>query len=771
MSSLFLLLEFLVVSSVLLGCARVGVTPVVVAVAAMQFIQATLGASIYWHFGHGLLLSPGSCIFFASNIAALLYIYASRGAAAARSVFYAIVGSNLLVVVLSALIFAHMRAVPPVNFLNLPAQVFDHSLMSALTGTIVLTLTQLVALTLFTRVRSSWPSAPLPVAMSLALATALAFDTVGYLVPLFWSDPHLTNLLLSGVASKATAGVAFGVTWGLWGQRRHGKRRAESLRHLFKVLMWTDRAESFRSETAALYRQTPPDSAGSEASLADDRTWSEHRFHTWLSQLPFGVCVVAEGKIRLANTNFVAQTNEASLDAVRGKAIDRYVDARDIHKLVERAEINHDDGSSNAAEHQLHRADGTTLAVESVLMEIDFEDRPAKLLMVRDITEKKQLLDQVSHADRLAAVGTMTATVAHEINNPLTFVLSNQSYVLEVLERLQADASPPLAQSLQDIAEAVADARAGAQRIRSVVNELRTFARTDHQPTEAVDLAEVIDSSVSMAMAQIKQRARLVRQVGELPPVEASPQRLGQVVLNLLVNAAQAIDEGATSENEVRVSASTDAERVVVRISDTGCGIAPEDRAHIMEPFYTTKPADQGTGLGLATCKSIIESFGGDLGFESAVGEGSTFWFSLPISTATASDADQPADPPAAATHPGARILFVDDEVVLGRAFARVMADDRVTTCQAGAEALSRLEGGADFDIIFCDLMMPNMTGMQLYERLLDTRPALAERVVFVTGSAYTDSATAFLKNVDRPCLDKPFDWDEVRALVEAYHD
>jgi signal transduction histidine kinase len=296
----------------------------------------------------------------------------------------------------------------------------------------------------------------------------------------------------------------------------------------------------------------------------------------------------------------------------------------------------------------------------------------------------------------------LTATVAHEINNPLAYLLANQDFVIKTIERLKPSASPQLAAQLDDLVEAAADAREGAHRIQSVVGELKKFTRTEALEVSPVDVAEVIDSSINMAMPQIKHRAQLVRDVDDVPTVDAHSQRLGQVLLNLLVNAAQSIEEGAYADNEIRVSATTEHGSVVVRVSDTGTGIDPDIRDRIMEPFYTTKPAGEGTGLGLATCRTIVASFGAEMGFDSTVGKGSTFWVRLPISSTRTREAD---DDGHLEPEPNSqrRVLFIDDERALARACARMMIPHDVTICSSGGEALALLEENTDFDIIFCD--------------------------------------------------------------------
>lgn len=771
MTFVFLLAQFLVISTILLGMARIGMTPVVVVVATMQLFQAILGATMYWEFAEGLLLSPGSAVYFASNIAILLYVYETRGTGAARTIFYTIVGSNLVIVLLSTLIYAHTRVVTPINFLDFPPELFRISLSAAVVGTTVLALTQLIALTIFNMIRSRWPNAPSPFPMTAALTIALVVDTFGYLIPLFWSDPNLSSMLASGTISKGAAGLIFGITWGAWAQL-YRSQHSESLRQLFEALMWADETESFRSNTAEVYgkKQSLLDSDRFISSSADasrgDQNWTEDNYRRWLTSLPYGVCVFRDGTITLTNENFAAQVGERAGTKLDGSPIGAYLHKRDLDELERARSMLDDDVKNPAYEHELRRADGTTLTVESVLIKATLQGSEASILMTRDITEVKQLRDQMSHTKRLSALGTLAATIAHEINNPLSFILANHSYMLRVIEQLKAELSPELAAEFDELADAATDSQEGAQRIRTVVQELGNFTRTDSDEISTVNVATIIESSVNMAMPQIKHRAQLACDIDEIPPVDANDQRLGQVVLNLLINAAQAIEPGAKTENEIHISASAESNAVYVRIRDTGCGIDSQIQDRIMEPFFTTKTADKGTGLGLATCQSIIESFDGKLGFESTPGEGSTFWFRLPVASSPQVEEDiEP--PPESDTAGRGNILLIDDEQMLARSFSRMLDGHEITTCSSGGQALALLEENDDFDIIFCDIMMPNMTGIQFYEELQTRNPSLIERLVFITGGAYTDATQSFLESVDPPCQLKPLDWYEVHTLVD----
>jgi signal transduction histidine kinase len=231
-------------------------------------------------------------------------------------------------------------------------------------------------------------------------------------------------------------------------------------------------------------------------------------------------------------------------------------------------------------------------------------------------------------SDRLATMGRLSAGVGHEINNPLAYVLSNLNFVQQELRLAQERAPSP---ERQDLLDALADAREGAERVRYIVQDLKTLSRQEDESTGPVDLAAVVRGAARMASHELRSRARLVEDCAQVPPVLGNATRLGQVFLNLIVNAAHAMPQGREHENEIRVRARLEATgRVTVEVADTGCGIPQENLERIFDPFFTTKPVGEGTGLGLAVCHSIITSHGGTLTVESVVGRGTTFRITLP---------------------------------------------------------------------------------------------------------------------------------------------
>jgi PAS domain S-box-containing protein len=249
-------------------------------------------------------------------------------------------------------------------------------------------------------------------------------------------------------------------------------------------------------------------------------------------------------------------------------------------------------------------------------------------LVGRDVTERKQLEARLLVSERMASVGTLAAGVAHEINNPLAYVSANLDFVIGELR----ETGPSLRRKrIEELIEALTEARQGADRVRNVIGDLKTFSRPEEDASSPSDVRHVVESTVNLAWNEIHDRARLVKDFGEVPPVQASESRLGQVLLNLIVNAAQSIPEGQAERNLIRIVTRMGAGgRVAIEVRDTGCGIPDEIRGRIFDPFFTTKPIGIGTGLGLSVCHSIVTLLGGEIEFESEPGRGSVFRVLLP---------------------------------------------------------------------------------------------------------------------------------------------
>lgn len=384
------------------------------------------------------------------------------------------------------------------------------------------------------------------------------------------------------------------------------------------------------------------------------------------------------------------------------------------------------------------------------------------VLVSRDVSENKQTEMHLMVADRMASVGTLAAGVAHEINNPLASVIANLDMAIQDIEGVAPTSLPG------ELADELADARHAADRVREIVRDLKIFSRSEEETRGPVDVEAVLDSTLRMAWNELRHRARIVKTYGKVPTVDGNESRLGQVFLNLIINAAHAIPLGNYERNQIRVTTSLDARgNVVVTVADTGSGIAPEVRPRLFTPFFTTKPVGVGTGLGLAISHKIVTQYGGSLTYETEVGKGTAFRVTLPV----ASHAVEPrkSGPVPVTTTRRGRVLVVDDEEALAQAMRRSLAaDHEVAAVHSARAALDLLEAGQRYDVILCDLMMPQITGMDLHAAVAALDPAQADRMVFVTGGAFTPSAREFLDEIPNRRIEKPFDLKALRNLVAS---
>jgi PAS domain S-box-containing protein len=388
-----------------------------------------------------------------------------------------------------------------------------------------------------------------------------------------------------------------------------------------------------------------------------------------------------------------------------------------------------------------------------------------------DMSERKDLQARLMLSDRMASIGTLAAGVAHEINNPLTYVLANLHILGKRAERAIGVGDGEDARDLlcsSDTVQLLRETAEGARRVRDIARDLKTFSRSSDE-VQPVDVRQVLDSSVRMAINEIRHRAKLERNYMETPLVLANSSRLGQVFLNLIVNAAQAIPEGAADENLIRLTTTTGADgHAEVVVSDTGSGIPANLIERIFEPFVTMKPVGVGTGLGLYICRDIIHHIGGVIEVESDPGQGTRFKVRLPPAPSTAKLGVQAAAPGRKREHqlPRSRILVIDDEPNIGRSFVRSLPEHDITVVDSGREGIRRLDEGERFDLIFCDVMMPDLTGRDVHDQIVERHANMLERIVFMTGGAFTERASEFIERVNARRVDKPFDIATIRTVL-----
>jgi signal transduction histidine kinase len=401
-------------------------------------------------------------------------------------------------------------------------------------------------------------------------------------------------------------------------------------------------------------------------------------------------------------------------------------------------------------------------------------------------SEHQNLEVRLAQTDRLASVGTLAAGVAHQINNPLAYVLLNLGYVTEEMHKLLCDRTLAVGEGAnievraREVLLALEHARDGAERIRDIVWSLKTFSRPEREACVLLDVTRVLDAALAMVHDEIRRRATVVKNyAAEVPEVFANEARLGQMFLNLVLNAVQALPEERVLSNQIHVAVRPlGADRIAVEVGDNGVGIPSQVRGRIFEPFFSTKPVGVGSGLGLSICHGVVTSLGGTLTFESEVGKGTVFRVELPTATVGTPGAIAPgsrrdgfeAD---GLTSPAivrrSRFLVVDDEPIVCSSLARLLAKEGdVFTATSAGHALALIREGQRFDVLLCDLMLPGMDGPALHENIRTIDPPQAERMVFMTGGAFTERARGFLETVENQRLNKPFEVDALLRLVRS---
>jgi PAS domain S-box-containing protein len=397
------------------------------------------------------------------------------------------------------------------------------------------------------------------------------------------------------------------------------------------------------------------------------------------------------------------------------------------------------------------------------------------VLVLHDVTEQRRRDEQMALTDRLSSLGTLVASVAHEINNPLAYTLGNLSLAGAELEQLKAALPADLREPVERIICSLRDAEEGAGRVANTVKELRAFGRMEERTQRAVDPRACVDWALRLTSNQLLHQARLLTSFRDVPNITANELKLSQVVVNLLTNAVQALT-GEREDNEIRVSTWTDEEGgAVIEVEDNGRGMTEDVRSSVFEPFFTTKAAGHGTGLGLSICRNIVKGLGGEITVDSAPAKGSRFRVRLPPAAVNAPhDSVPPAStpsPPRISSPPlGSvrKVLVIDDEPMIRSLVTRLLSHHfRVTSVDGVRAALAALNEAQDFDAILCDLMMPGESGIDFYGVLRRLYPDLLRRVAFITGGAVTPDTTKFLETSARPVLNKPFNAQSLAAFVE----
>ncbi|KFE65299.1 response regulator [Hyalangium minutum] len=504
-----------------------------------------------------------------------------------------------------------------------------------------------------------------------------------------------------------------------------------------------------------------------QARMVEALRRSQESFRELIERLPDAISVWHEERLIYANPAIVALLGGTSTEEFVGMTSAQMMsfihpEDRDILPHVK---LEGHQGARSVRELRFLRHPGGIVPVEVAHFIVVFDGHPCSMWIVRDLTERRQMQARLMLSDRMASLGTLAGGIGHEINNPLAYVMANLSHLeTEIFPSLPLEGD-----RREELRELLAETQQGVQRIREITQQLRLFSQVEREARNTqVDVHRVLESAVRLAWNEIRHRALLVREYTDTLIVEAQEPRLGQVFLNLLVNAARATPENAVDRHQIRVVTRRKDNLAIIEIHDTGVGIPPELRDRIFEPFLTIRPGGGTTGLSLSICLGIVTGFNGRMEVESKLGQGSTFRVILPA-VVTEPTAAQPLAAPAPCPGRRGRILSVDDEPMIGTAISRSLRQEHdITALTSAREALTQLIRGERYDLILCDLMMPEMSGMDLFEEIARVAPEQSSRVVFLTGGAFTPMARDFLGRVKNRHMEKPFTPKELREFVRG---
>jgi PAS domain S-box-containing protein len=379
----------------------------------------------------------------------------------------------------------------------------------------------------------------------------------------------------------------------------------------------------------------------------------------------------------------------------------------------------------------------------------------------RDVTGERQIETNLLQTEKMAALGRLVSGIAHELNNPLTTIMGYAQLLLG------HGLSPEQLGEARNVYQE-------AERARRIVKNLLYFARENPPERTRVDLNEVVERALALRSYELRLEniAVICEFAAGLPPTMADPYQLQQVVLNLLINAEQALLEArGKGQMQIRTSsvASGGGYRLRLELADDGPGVAPEIASRIFDPFFTTKPAGVGTGLGLSIVYGIIQQHGGEVTFESERGHGAKFMIELPVVPIVAPQTagDFPSAAETAPASPPARILIVEDEPTVAQLLVDILVEEghQAEAAADSQDGLTRLSR-KNYDLVICDLRMPRLDGRAFYEALVRTGSPAQRRILFITGDTIARNTQQFLESTGMPHLAKPFLVEEVKLAV-----
>ena len=521
---------------------------------------------------------------------------------------------------------------------------------------------------------------------------------------------------------------------------------------------------------------------------ADERD-TEHRFRALVECSSDAIFITDFDSARFVEVNSRACElfgySAQELRGMTGRQLHATEDANDVDGIS--AELIQN-GSVERPATRMQRKDGTLFWAELRSSTYRAHDRKLYVTFVRDISARmsreqeigdayralKEKEAQLIRSSRLAAIGQLAAGIGHEISNPAASVLINLELLREDLGGLQATFNQAeqvgwseselhaASCALEETHESVRDSLEAIARIVAMVRGLRGFARIDEDDVTQVDMNEVVHVACGLVRHQIRHNATVHTDLGATHQFPGERGKLVQVVVNLLINASQAIEDGGGGQ--VRIMTRSTVDGVVLQIEDDGPGIPPALAERIFEPFFTTKSAERGTGLGLPLCADIVHQHRGTLRLRQKSSRGACFEIFVPLVTGLRIAEIQSGRQPEARS---GRILVIDDDVTLLRAYRRYLGRRHdVVVAYSGEEALAVLATDENFDLILCDLMMPGVDGVGVYERLRRQQPHLLDRIVFCSGGPTTQRCEQFLAEPGVVFVPKPIGHDTLNQWL-----
>jgi len=445
---------------------------------------------------------------------------------------------------------------------------------------------------------------------------------------------------------------------------------------------------------------------------------------------------------------------EADAEAVRPFEPERFVDPEARKALLDRLER---DGAVSDYLLRLRRADDSSFWVElTAHLDASSGEVGRRLVaLMRDVSERRRLEEQgrdlyqqLLQTEKMAALGQTVSGVAHELNNPLATILTWS-------ERLSL-------RTLDDVTKrGIQTILSESERAAKIVRTLLTFSRKRHTTRAMIELNQIVRETLSLRAydQRVSNVAVIEALAGGLPQVFADPHHVKQVLLNLIVNAEQAmLAANGRGTLVIRTWYDADQETVVLEVNDDGPGVPEDVQARIFDPFFTTKGVGQGTGLGLTVAYAIVQEHGGRIRVASDASQGASFFVEFPASGGGVRPVTPPVQQVESSHGRGARVLVVEDEPALSAAVSEALTDSgfQVDCAGDGQEALDQIQKTV-YDLLVCDLKMPRMDGPTLYRAIIATEPALARRMIFVTGDVAGTEAERFLEESGCQWLAKPF--------------